>query len=104
MKQLCSIKLKHNRLLSCLSVCTMCLLIFTSIVIITVISITPIIILGLGEISAGQRDVILYPVKDYFNASKVAELVNEPVMPRTSVPILLNNDDYSMGWFIDFQK
>ena len=62
MKNLCSIKLKRNSLLACLSVCTMCLLIFTTIVIITVISITPIIILGLGEIQAGQRDILLYPV------------------------------------------
>lgn len=60
-KKFCSVSLKSNSLLTCLSVCTMCLLIYTTIIIITIISITPIIILGLGEITAGQRDIILSP-------------------------------------------
>ena len=91
MKQFCSIQLKKNRLLSCLSVSTMCLLIFTTIIIITIISITPIIILGLGEIAAGQRDIILYPMQDFFNATKVTELAELPVMPRVNIPVNLGS-------------
>lgn len=60
----------------------MCLLIFTSIIIITIISITPIIILGLGEITAGQRDIILRPTEDYLNCTRIVELTGEPAMPR----------------------
>ena len=76
MKRLCAVQLKSNPLLTCLSISTMTLLIFSTILIITVISITPIIVLGLGEINAGQRDIILYPVKDFFNATKVSELTS----------------------------
>jgi hypothetical protein len=70
--KLCTVSIKSNGLLSCLSVSTMCLLIYVSIIIITIISITPIIILGLGEISAGQRDVILTPNIGYLNSSKIS--------------------------------
>lgn len=101
LKKLCAVEVKSSSLLSCLSVSTMCLLIFTSIIIITVISITPIIILGLGEISAGQRDVILTPTQDFINCTKVAELTSLPAMPRQQISITVN-DDNAMGWFIDF--
>ena len=102
MKRLCSVQLKSNRLLSCLSMSTMCLLIFTTIVIITIISMTPIIVLGLGEIAAGQRDIILYPVRDYFNATKVSELSGESAMPRNSIPIDVDGS-IGTGWFMDFK-
>ena len=74
-KRFCSVSLESNKLLTCLSVSTMCLLIYTTIIIITIISITPIIILGLGEISAGQRDIILTPnsvKKSFLNNTKIA--------------------------------
>jgi hypothetical protein len=60
-KKNCTVNINSGRLLSCLSLSTMCILIFASIVIITVISITPVIILALGEIDSGQRDLILTP-------------------------------------------
>lgn len=70
-KRLCSVRIQSNSLLSCLSVSTMCLLVFASIIIITLISITPIIILGLGEITAGQRDVILTTNSGFLNTTKI---------------------------------
>jgi hypothetical protein len=60
----------------------MCLLILASIVIITIISVTPIIILGLGEIQAGQRDLILTPVHNYMNVTKITDLSGHKVMAR----------------------
>lgn len=86
-KKLCSVSIKSNSLLSCLSVSTMCLLVFASIIIITIISITPIIILGLGEITAGQRDLILKPMNGQLNTTKVAELSGEIAMPRLSFTV-----------------
>lgn len=101
-RRLCTINLKSNSLLSCLSISTMCLLIFTSIIIITIISITPIIILGLGEISAGQRDVILTPTQGgYLNATRIGELSGEVAMPRISAPVLVGGVS-GVGWFMDF--
>ena len=102
LKKLCAVNIKSNSLLSCLSVSTMCLLIFTSIIIITIISITPIIILGLGEITAGQRDVILTPTKDYLNCTKIAQLTALPAMPRQQLTITANEEN-AMGWFMDLQ-
>ena len=101
LKKLCAVNIKANILLSYLSVCTMCLLVFTTIIIFTIISITPIIILGLGEISAGQRDLILYPTGDYLNSTKVGDLSGETVMPRISVPALFDGN-FGNLWFIDF--
>ena len=102
LRKFCAINMKSNSLLSCLSVSTMCLLIFASIVIITIISITPIIILGLGEINAGQRDVILTPREDYLNCTKVRELTQLPVMPRQQIAVKIN-DREAVGWFMDFE-
>jgi hypothetical protein len=47
--------------MSCLSLSTMTLLILASVVIITIINVTPIVILGLGELQDGQRDLIITP-------------------------------------------
>lgn len=103
MKKLCTVNLKSNTLLSCLSISTMCLLIFTSIIIITIISITPIIILGLGEITAGQRDIILTPAKmGYLNATKITELSGEVSMPRISTSVVINGQS-GVGWFMDLK-
>ena len=44
----CAIEIKSNTLMSCLSLATMTLLVFASVVIITIIAVTPIIILGIG--------------------------------------------------------
>lgn len=99
--KLCAVSIKSNSLLTCLSVSTMCLLVYTSIIIITVISITPIIILGLGEITAGQRDVILKPINDgYLNTTKIAQLSNQTPMPRISIPVVIAGD-YGIGWYMD---
>ncbi len=49
MRKVSSLQSKGNKLMSFLSMSTMCLLITASIVIITIISITPIIILSLGK-------------------------------------------------------
>lgn len=49
LRKVSSLHSKGNRLMSFLSMSTMCLLITASIVIITIISITPIIILSLGK-------------------------------------------------------
>lgn len=96
----CAVTIKSNSLLSCLSVSTMCLLVFTSIIIITIISITPIIILGLGEITAGQRDVILSPPRGHLNASKIGQLSGQTAMPRLSDSFIINKQG-SVGWFMD---
>lgn len=57
----CAVNIKSNGLMSCLSLSTMTLLILASVVIITIINVTPIVILGLGELQDGQRDLILTP-------------------------------------------
>ena len=78
----------------------MCLLVFTSVIIITIISITPIIILGLGEIGAGQRDVILTPINTLMNCSKITEMTELPAMPRQQLSVTVNNKN-GIGWFMD---
>jgi hypothetical protein len=78
----------------------MCLLVFTSIIIITIISVTPIIILGFGEIAAGHRDVILTPSSGFLNASKIGELSAQATMPRISFTAKINGLN-SVGWFMD---
>jgi len=70
-KKSCAINVKSNPLMACLSLSTMCLLITASIVIITVISVSPIVILGLGELQSGQRDLIVLPKERYLNTTKV---------------------------------
>ena len=69
----CAIDIKSNSLMTCLTLSTMGLLVFASIVIITIISVTPIIILGIGELPEGQRDIILKPRLNYLNATQVQE-------------------------------
>lgn len=101
-KKLCTVKIKSNSLLSCLSVSTMCLLVFASIIIITIISITPIIILGLGEINAGQRDVLLTPLNGFLNSSKISELSGQVTMPRLSTRAIINSQSAS-AWFMDLK-
>lgn len=102
---MCTVEIKSNSLLSCLSISTMCLLIFTSIIIITIISITPIIILGLGEISAGQRDLILtHNSNGYLNTTKITQLSGQVAMPRISSLILVGSNakqQGGVGWFMD---
>lgn len=100
----CTVSIKSNSLLSCLSVCTMCLLVFTSIIIITIISITPIIILGLGEINAGQRDVVLTPVNTvgYLNSTKISELSGQIAMPRLPTTVIIKGQS-GVGWFMDLE-
>ena len=61
LRKSCTIDIKSSTLLSCLSLATMTLLVFASVVIITIISVTPIIILGIGELPEGQRDIIITP-------------------------------------------
>lgn len=63
LRKISSLHSKRNRLMSCLSMSTMCLLITASIVIITIISITPIIILSLGRRSLFTFKVKSTPVK-----------------------------------------
>jgi hypothetical protein len=48
LRKSCAIDIESNALMSCLSLATMTLLIFASIVMMTIISVTPIIILGIG--------------------------------------------------------
>ncbi len=60
-KKSCTVNIKSNGLMSCLSLSTMTLLILASVVIITIINVTPIVILGLGELQDGQRDLIISP-------------------------------------------
>jgi hypothetical protein len=76
--------------------------VFASIIIITIISITPIIILGLGEITAGQRDVLLSSGSGTINASKVGELSGQAAMPRISEIVKINGAS-SVGWFMDLK-
>lgn len=68
----CAVNIKSNRLMSCLSLSTMTLLILASVVIITIINVTPIVILGLGELQDGQRDMIITPKLDYINTTKIS--------------------------------
>jgi hypothetical protein len=88
-KRNCTVNIKSNRLMSCLSLSTMCLLILASIVIITIISVTPIIILGLGEIQAGQRDLILTPLNSYMNSTKISDISGHQVMARVESNVLI---------------
>ena len=104
LKKFCLVSIKSTGLLTCLSVSTMCLLIFTTIVIITVISVIFIIILGLGEINAGQRDVILSssdPLDNLINTTRIAEVSGQKAMPRIRALITLNGA-FGIGWFMDF--
>ncbi len=57
--------------MSGLSLATMTLLVFACVVMITIISVTPIIILGIGELDSGQRDIIISPRLDYLNSTKI---------------------------------
>ena len=74
LKRICAVEIKSNRLMSCLSLSTMTILTLASVVLITIINVTPIVILGLAELQGGQRDLILYPQQDFFNATKMQEI------------------------------
>lgn len=99
----CSVNVKSNKLMSCLSLSTMTLLILSSVVIITIINVTPIVILGLGELQDGQRDLIITPKLDFINATKISLFSNQPTMPRISSVILLEDGQRASGWFFDFK-
>ena len=60
----------------------MTLLVFASVVIITIIAVTPIIILGIGELPEGQRDIIITPKLDYLNATQLSDVGKVTAMPR----------------------
>lgn len=94
--------IKSNTLLSCLSLSTMTILVFASIVMITIIAVTPIIILGIGELPEGQRDIIVEPQLDYLNATRLSEVADMPVMPRCKLYLDLNGANIS-AWLMDFK-
>ena len=88
--------------MSCLSLSTMSLLVLSSIVIITIINVTPIIILGLGELEGGQRDLIIKPTKDYLNATKISLLTGNVAMPRFNSLMIYKYTQVATVWFMDF--
>ena len=90
--------------MSCLSLATMTLLVFASVVIITIIAVTPIIILGIGELPEGQRDIVLEPRLEYLNASKVSSIGQVVAMPRLMALLELSSGQQVTGWFMDFTK
>ena len=77
--------------MSVLSFSTMTLLILASVVIITILAVLPIIILGIGELGQGQRDIILTPRIDYLNATHLSEIASVPVMPRIQQMVQFKN-------------
>jgi hypothetical protein len=81
----------------------MTLLILASIVIITIIAVTPIVILGLGELQEGQRDLIIYPKQDFINTTKLSALSETTAMPRLKVHLVVDSGRQATGWFMDFK-
>lgn len=55
----CTISVESGSLINTLVCSTMILLVFSSIVIISIISVTPIVVLAIGELGSGQRDIII---------------------------------------------
>lgn len=88
--------------MSCLSLSTMTLLILASVVIISIINVTPIVILGLGELQDGQRDLIINPKLDFVNVSKIAAISGQKAMPRINTGLFINNGQQANAWFMDF--
>ena len=104
LRKSCLLNIKSSRLISCLSLSTMILLVFASIVIMTIISVTPIIILGIGELPSGQRDIIITPRVDFINSTKLEQISQLSVMPRSKLFMSLNNANFVTVWLMDFQK
>jgi hypothetical protein len=102
-RKACAVEIKSNSLMSCLSLATMTLLVFASVVIITIIAVTPIIILGIGELPEGQRDIIIQPRLDYFNASKISAVGGVNTMPRYFAMMATDYGKQVSCWFMDFQ-
>lgn len=83
----------------------MTLLIFASVVIITIIAVTPIIILGIGELPEGQRDIVITPKLDYLNATQLSTVGEVTAMPRIMKYMQIEQSGKEMfGWFMDFNK
>jgi hypothetical protein len=103
LKTSCSLPLKSGNLINALVFFTITLLILSSIVIITIISVTPIVMLAIGELQSGQRDIILTPRLDYLNATKLSEVGNVSAMPRHRAYMAVNSASNVVGWFMDFK-
>jgi hypothetical protein len=100
-KKGCSISLQSGPLVNSVVFATMILLIFSSITIISIISVTPIVMLAIGELGSGQRDIIIHPRMNYINASKITELGGLTAMPRIQEHLMVNANVSVMGWFMD---
>ena len=59
--------------------------------------------LGLGELSSGQRDIILTPQMSYLNASKISEMGGVTTLPRMVQSMVINGSIWSDGWLMDFR-
>lgn len=104
LKKSCSIDIKSSNLMSCLSLSTMTLLVFASIVMMTIISVTPIIILGIGELPEGQRDIIIEPRLEYLNSTKLSEAGRVTALPRVKLYLGLDKGRAVTGWLMDFRS
>jgi hypothetical protein len=99
----CAISLQSGTLINSLVFATMVLLVFSSIVIISIISVTPVVMLAIGELGSGQRDIILQPRLDYINATRITEVAAMPAMPRIKTYLEIDGRANAMGWLMDFQ-
>ena len=100
----CAISVESGSLINTLVCSTMVLLVFSSIVIISIISVTPIVVLAIGELGSGQRDIIIEPKMDYLNATKISELGGVTALPRIKMPVVVDGSKQAVGWLMDFKQ
>lgn len=89
-------------LTNCVSMCLIALLVFTTVVVFTLIAFNPIVILTIAETNSGQRDFIIRPKSPHLNSTKISEVSSFKSMPRVVTDLVLNESKKANGVFLDF--
>lgn len=90
--------------LQCVSIAFISLLVFTTVIVSTILAFNPIILLNIAQLDTGHRDFIIKTNASCFNATKVAQLTSLSPMPRVKSRMILDNGKTAVGWFMDFHK
>ncbi len=97
----CPLDLQADTRLKCISLSLISLLIFATVVIVTVLAFNPIIILNIAQIKHGQRDFILKPKTNHFNTTRISQITGMVAMPRIKAEVSVG-EKRALGWFVDF--